>query len=62
VRRVGRSAEKGDKEPGERLGSSGLMERLHSVRKRKQAYSGQMVDAEAVKRLLREEERRSRGG
>jgi hypothetical protein len=38
------------------------MERLHSVRKRKQAYSGQMVDAEAVKRLLREEERRSRGG
>jgi hypothetical protein len=38
------------------------MDRLHSVRKRKRAYSGQMVDAETVKRLLREEKRRSRGG
>lgn len=57
-----RSVEKGDREPAERLGSSGLMERLHSVRKRKRAYSGQMVDAEAVERLLREEDRRSHGG
>lgn len=62
VRRVDRSAEKDDKAPEERPGSSGLMDRLHSVRKRKRAYSGQMVDAETVKRLLREEKRRSRGG
>jgi hypothetical protein len=59
---VDRSTGKGDKESGERLGSSDLMERLHSVRKRKRAYSGQMVDAEAVKRLLKEEERSSGGG
>jgi hypothetical protein len=37
------------------------MDRLHHVRKRKQAYSGQMVDAETVRRLLKEGQRRSRG-
>jgi hypothetical protein len=47
---------------GERLGSSGLMDRLNRVRKRKQAHSGQRVGAEAIRRLLREEQRRCRGG
>jgi hypothetical protein len=59
---VGRLADKDDRGTEERLGSSGLLDRLHHVRKRKQAYSGQRVDAEAIKRLLREQKRRSRGG
>ena len=61
MRRVGRLADKDDKASEERLGSSGLMDRLHHVRKRKRAYGGQIVDAEAMKRLLREEKRRGRG-
>jgi hypothetical protein len=59
---VGRSVSKDDAATKERLGSSGLMDRLHHVRKRKQAYNGLRVDAEAIERLLREEKRRSRGG
>jgi hypothetical protein len=44
----------------ERLGS--LMDRLHRVRKRKRAYSGQGAKADAIEHLWREERRRRRGG
>lgn len=59
---MGRLADEDNRATEERFGPSGLIDRLHHVRKRKQAYSGQRVDSEAIKRLLREEKRRSRGG
>ena len=59
---MGRLANKDDRTTEERFGSSGLMDRLHHVRKRKRAYSEQRVDAEAIERLLREVKRRSHGG
>jgi hypothetical protein len=38
------------------------MDRLHRVRKRKRAYSGQGAKADAIEHLWREERRRRRGG
>ena len=54
--------EKNDRVSEDRYGSPGLVDRLHHVRKRKQAYSGQRIDAETIERLLKEKKGRSAGG
>lgn len=54
--------DKDDRASEDRYGSPGLVERLHHVRKRKQAYNGQRFGAEAIERLLKEKKGRSGGG
>jgi hypothetical protein len=39
------------------LGASALIDRLHQVRKRKKAYSGQAVDLRVIQRRLAAERR-----
>lgn len=54
--------DKDDTASEDRYGAPGLVDRLQHVRKRKQAYNGQRIDAEAIERLLKEKKGRSGGG
>ena len=55
---MGSSTDKQSIVPAGRFAGSDLADRLRNVRKRRQAFSGWTMDAQVLKRRLREEELR----